>query len=249
MVLVPENYLSNMQQQQQQQYRNVQANPLVRSLTDLDAEMNSILARQDITDDEKLKLYNQVLNKYLEYDRQRKEKNPLPVKVIGSIDEKEKPNNSKFKNEKTIEIEDEIIDSVPKNSKSKARLLINRLKRNSDVMFWNDRGELTYDGKAVPGTSIVDLVRDAMGDRKRFNPIQSELFSRGLARVNTPLDWIGNENRKKSLEEYKSGNRRMQTEHWDLVSDITPPSTPAKEKISKKKKGKTITPKSAWIKY
>lgn len=250
MVLVPENYLSNMQQQHQ--HRRVQANPLVRSLSELDSEMDNILSRQDMTDDEKLKLYNQVLQKYLEYDSQRKEKHPLHVKVVNPSGNSENTDQSNLRQSaKTTQIEDEIIDSVPKTGKKKARLLINKLKNNDEVMFWNDLGELTYDGKAIPGTSIVDLVRDAMGDRKRFQPSNYELFVRGLARINTPLDWIGNETRKKTLEEYKSGKRGPEIEDDDFdnsVSSITPPSSPIKKK-TKGSGGKRNKQNPKWINY
>ena len=120
MVLVPENYLSNMQQQHQQ--RRVQANPLVRSLSELDSEMDNILSRQDMTDDEKLKLYNQVLQKYLEYDSQRKEKHPLHVKVVNPSGNSENTDQSNLRQSaKTTQIEDEIIDSVPKTGNSARR--------------------------------------------------------------------------------------------------------------------------------
>lgn len=238
MLLVPENYLSGAQQR-------VQANPLVRNLSELDLEMKSILSQQDMADDEKLKRYNQVLQKYLEFDRQRKERQPMPVRVVPNAKEDV---NDDVKiptfSQKEIQIEDEIIDSVPKTNRNKA-LLVNKLKQNKDIMFWNDRGELMYEGKPIQGTSIVDLVRDAMGDRKRFQPYNWKMFSRGLARINTPLDWIGNENRKKTLVEYKSKGHDYTSEHDDDELAITPPSTPVKNR--RKTKGKAAKP--VWINY
>ena len=244
MALVPENYLSGMHQHQQ--HRRVQTNPLVRNLSELDAEMNQILSRQDIADDEKLKLYHQVMQRYLEYDRQRKDRQSVPLKIISNT-KQEGTNEAKAPtfSQKEVQIEDEIIDSVPKTIRNKARLLVNKLKQNKEIMFWNDRGELVYDGKPVQGTSIVDLVRDVMGDRKRFQPYNWKMFSRGLARINTPLDWVGNENRKKTLVEYKSkGPNNTDDEDEDELV-ITPPSTPVKNK--RKSKGKTT--KTRWINY
>jgi len=194
-----------------------------------------------------LKLYNQVLHKYLEFDRQRKERQPMPVRVIPNAKEDVAANDVEPHTflQKEIQIEDEIIDSVPKTIRNKARLLVNKLKQDKDVWFWNDRGELMYEGKPVQGTSIVDLLRDVMGDRKRFQPYNWKVFSRGLARINTPLDWIGNENRKKTLVEYKSrgpDNLSEQDEVDELV--ITPPSSAVKKKSKARK-----TTKPVWINY
>ncbi|KXJ07520.1 hypothetical protein AC249_AIPGENE8473 [Exaiptasia diaphana] len=176
-----------------------------RNLSELDMEMNRILSQQDIADDEKVKLYNQVLQ------------------------------------------------NVPKTARNIARLLVNKLKQKKDVVFWNDRGELLYDGKPLSGTSIVDLVRDVMGDRKRFQPHNWSLFSRGLARINTPLDWIGNENRKKTLAEFKGTGQSDDiladlNDDESLVSSslsIASPSPPNK----KKKKGRGKSAKPAWINF
>ena len=244
MVLVPENYLTSIHQNQK-----IQTTPAVKTLGELDTEMSGILSRHDIGDDEKVKLYNQAMQKYLEFDRQRKVKEPLAVKLVSSDeDKKESKETAKIDTgQNQQQMEQEIIDSVPKIAKNKAKLLINKLKQNKNVMFWNERGELTYDGKSVPGTNIVDLVRDTMSERKRFQPSSWDLFSRGLARVNTPLIWIGNETRKKAVQDYSlKGDSEMEEENPMRSS---PPSPPRKSR----KKYKTPSPSKAaskrWITY
>ena len=42
-------------------------NPIHRSIATLDQEMRAILERNDVSDEEKVRLYNQVLQRYLEY--------------------------------------------------------------------------------------------------------------------------------------------------------------------------------------
>ena len=39
--------------------------------------------------------------------------------------------------------EEQIIDSVPKTMQNPAKLLIEKLKDHSDVISWNDNGQLT----------------------------------------------------------------------------------------------------------
>ena len=62
MLLVPENTLERMQQRQQI------LTPLVtQTLRNLDSEMNDIQYSKQLNDEQKAKLYNQVLQHYLTY--------------------------------------------------------------------------------------------------------------------------------------------------------------------------------------
>ena len=63
-------------------------------------------------------------------------------------------------------IEQKILDSMPKTTRSRTRLLLNKIKNNKEIIHWNSRGELIYDGKAIPATQIVDLVHDVMKAKK-----------------------------------------------------------------------------------
>ena len=44
----------------------------------------------------------------------------------------------------------QIIDSVPKTMQNFAELLIQKLKDHSDVISWNDNGQLVLDGSTIP---------------------------------------------------------------------------------------------------
>ena len=87
--------------------------------------------------------------------------------------------------------EREIYDSVPKSMQRKAKLLIDKIKSRSDIR-WNDKGELVYKRKVVPGSNIVDLVNDTMRKRKRFQPTGWEVFATGLKEANVPQELVGN---------------------------------------------------------
>ena len=56
----------------------------------------------------------------------------------------------------------QIIDSVSKTMQNRAKLLIQKLKDNSDFISWNDNGQLVLDGSTIPNSNIVDLVNDVM---------------------------------------------------------------------------------------
>ena len=68
---------------------------------------------------------------------------------------------------------------------NRAKLLIQKLKDHSDVISWNDNGQLVLEGSIVPNSNIVDLVNDVMRKRKGFNPEHST-FAKALAKINVP---------------------------------------------------------------
>ena len=75
MVLVPENTLERLQQRQQ-----MLTPPITQILRNLDSEMTDILSSKELDDEQKARLYNQVLQQYLTYYDQRKGQ-PLHVKI------------------------------------------------------------------------------------------------------------------------------------------------------------------------
>jgi hypothetical protein len=78
----------------------------VKVMDTLDKKMQTILEREDLSADERLKLYDQSFTRYLNiYDDYR----PRPVAVSSPTPESESPDP----------IESEILDSVPKTMKAK----------------------------------------------------------------------------------------------------------------------------------
>ena len=62
----------------------------------------------------------------------------------------------------------QIIDFVPKTMQNCAKLLIQKLKDHSDIISWNDNGQLVLDGSTIPipNSNIVDFVNDITQKRK-----------------------------------------------------------------------------------
>ena len=82
MALVEPHLLESLQQQQQDQscHDHQPQGMLEDKLCQLDQAMQHILDRKDVTQEEKLKLYHQILQKYLLY---KDKAEPMTVKVIG----------------------------------------------------------------------------------------------------------------------------------------------------------------------
>jgi hypothetical protein len=122
LVLVPEHMA--------EQRKKPLAAPLATQVNEIDSDMQDIIQRQDIPIDEKAKLYDQNLQRYLTFYDKRMNK-PLRVNVTHT----DKP-------EPSDEIETDIMDSVPATMKSRARQLIKILKSNKDLVGWNEQGQM-----------------------------------------------------------------------------------------------------------
>ena len=146
----------------------------------LDAEMNEILNSPTCKDDrEKWTLYRQVLQRYLHF--------------------KGNEGGEKYKNDSVVDLEEEtdqridagIIYTIPKRYKEKAKQLMQRLRACGKVV-WDANDAVTIDGTLVPGANIVDLVNDAMRDRRRSAPPGHLQFAVALRQSTVPREFIGN---------------------------------------------------------
>ena len=86
---------------------------------------------------------------------------------------------------------------------NRAKLLIQKLKDHSDVISWNDNGQLVLEGSILPNSNIVNLVNDVMRKRKGFNPAHSSTFAKALAKINVPEDYVRNTDRIESIRWYR----------------------------------------------
>ena len=82
---------------------------------------------------------------------------------------------------------------LPKTLRAKAKVLLERIKRDPN-MDWNARGEFIYRGETRPGTNIIDLVSNAIRNRKTIHAHHWQEFARGLRQSNVPRDLVGNPN-------------------------------------------------------
>ena len=182
MVLVPENTLERLQQRQQ-----ILTPPVTQTLKNLDSEMGDILSSKQLDDEQKAKLYNQVLQRYPTYYDQRKGQ-PLHVKLTTpkQVETSKPDEESKETSKESTEVEtfpsavEEVIKSVPKLYKAAARQLLDKIKDNRNVLHWNEKGELMYENKPISGSHVVDLVNDMLRHRTGFEPAGWSVFARGL---------------------------------------------------------------------
>ena len=125
MALVEPQLLESLQMHQHHQNHQPQA-MLDNELCELDKAMQEVFDKRNASQEEKLKLYHHILQKYLLYS---KKVQPLEVKVVEDKTSSSSPITENFgKLEEEVAevspIEMEIIQSAPKNLKQKASLLM-----------------------------------------------------------------------------------------------------------------------------
>ena len=216
-------------------------------------EMEDILASKKLDDEEKAKLYNQVSQRYLIYYDQRKGQ-PLHVKLTAAPRpaETSKPEGSdepaeELAPEKSIPtaVEHGVMKSVPNMFKTGARQLSNKRKENRDVLHWNDKGELMYENKPIPGSHVVDLVNDIVRHRKGFEPVGWSVFARGLARMNVQENLVRNRQRQSAIRDFKA---RLREETPSSPARWFP-SPPPRSSPAKKQRRRAASPRPQTVRW
>ena len=156
MALVPEEVLNRYEQRQR-----LGTSPIMADMIQKDTQMSDILRRDDMTDDQKQKLYNANLERYLEL-RQQKDSQIPSVRVVGKKEQQPpQPQQQQL-------ADAAIVEFIPKTMQERATALLNRLKTRADLITWDKSGQVKIKGETIPDSNISDLVSDAMRSRKGF---------------------------------------------------------------------------------
>ena len=187
-ILVPENNLDNYLRQQR-----LMTPPTVAKMAQLDGEMKTVLDRNDTSQDEKAKLYSQILENYLHFKGKRNVEVTKPVPIAFAGDARKNAAPSVPSTREVINKGQSIgaiVELLPKTLQSKAKMILEKIKDNPQVLSWNEKGELKYQGETVPNTNITNLVSDYLRHRRNKKPNGFELFTKGLKQINLPEDLI-----------------------------------------------------------
>lgn len=150
-------------------------------LSELDQQMKNILQNKKLTDDEKVALYLQLLQKYTHFSIQKQESEPH---TIESPEVEASPENSTNVKQETEELEEEISKIVPTRFQEKAKKIFQFLK-HQDSIQWNTKGEILYEDKIVPGSNVVQLINDFLRNRKSI-PEGRHVFLKALDDIHLP---------------------------------------------------------------
>ena len=99
-----------------------------------------------------------------------------------------------------------------------------RYLRAGENVVWDNRGSVTIDGVVVPGANIIDLVNDAMRDRKRSTPIGHLQFATALRNTAIPREFIGSQRVWKEVITIPANSRTPEGHRAPTIFQ-TPPET------------------------
>lgn len=166
----------------------------------LDTEISEILYKNDLPDDEKIKRYTAILQRYLALTRQDA-RDLSTLNLITPPAQIQTPMPSSA--DTTVQ---DILMHVHDRFKKNAEVLLSKMKHANDITDWNDRGEFVYRGNAVPGSNILDLVRTATQNHGVLNksaPHGWGTFVQSMAELNIPSTVVGNSSNRKLLDNLK----------------------------------------------
>lgn len=212
MVLVPESMLLELK-------GKLPKPPEFSAAIGLGQQLDQIESRTDLTPEEKAALYGQQLYWYQNYLAQaRIQQNPLasvaaaaaatrtPAAAAAAAPADGAPADGAAAPDdaipKTREMDQQVIRSVSNKMQRKAGLLLDHLKK-SNVIKWNDDGEISYRGEPIPGSNIVDLVTNTMKTKSstRLPALPgSDEFAQALKETKVPRDYLVNPNVIKAME-------------------------------------------------
>ena len=136
MVLIPEEALQRYEQRQR-----LEMSPLMGTMMQKDTQILDILQRDDVTDDEKQKLFNTYFERNLELRRQKE----TPVM---KEEQQVKPQVS----------DADVVEPIPRTMRPRAMPLLSRLKAKPDMITWDKTGQVKIEGETIPGSNISGLV-------------------------------------------------------------------------------------------
>ena len=148
-------------------------------------EMNDWLEKDDVPEDTKATMYTWQLQRVKQLKNQVFSPEPSPVQMITQTKRiMTSESDSATPSQQLYVTDKQIIDSVPKTIENRAKLLIQKLKDHSDIISWNDNGQLALEGSVVPNSNIIDLVNDVMRKRKGVISEHSSTLAKALAKIN-----------------------------------------------------------------
>ena len=111
----------------------------------------------------------------------------------------ESPQTTKTDQAVSVALHDQILQSVPKTMQRKAELLLGMIKNNNNLT-WDEQGVVSYKGKRIHGSNIIDLINDTIRQRKGIEPRGWKTFSKALHESNISQEVIGNTSRWKWMQ-------------------------------------------------
>ena len=198
MVLVPQHQIELARN------NNVGRQTLRESVqSDLDEKMRAILADTQDSDYGKAKRYSAVLQRFLALTRQEERDASTTVPLTTAPDPvREDPAQAS-----SDSIVTEILKNIAKNSRTKARYILEKMAETPGIASWNKEGEVILNNRRMPGTHLFDLIKNVTSTQiltEKRKPKGWSEYLEALSKLNIPLSLITNTAARTVVEDFKS---------------------------------------------
>lgn len=109
-----------------------------------------------------------------------------------ALDTTDSATNSNFG---TSKYEEALILRFPKSMQNRVRSVLEYIQPH---VTWNDKGEVSIQGRNIPGSNIVDLLKVHLKDYKEFHPVGRDAFRTVLYELNVPMSLLAPSARQQS---------------------------------------------------
>ena len=199
--------------------------PDIRRANALEEELETVLTRRNTkkkNSEKNRRLYNNRLNELMNIRRRQIRMGPAPTATVISQQQQQQQQQLEGTTGSTAaatrrrltydsdDDEDGIIwndASLPQSVRIRAATLLNQLQRNRLIQWDNDTHEMIVDGRAIPGSNIIDLASHAVSQRQAARPIRGSpgpppgfnRFAQVLREANVPRALIKNQRRWREI--------------------------------------------------
>ena len=189
-------------------FKTEQQHPKIKNILKMEKDMRNILTRDDLTAQQQNELYTKAL-----YDLNRyKAERDLPYIPSTPHDQ---PKVEEQTEHSLDVIPSALVSALPKTLKPKGKMLLDRMKNNKEIISWNPMGEVIYKGDKIAGSNIIDLFSmtvNAKSKAKHIPLFHKTIFGKALSELNTPRDWIKNDEMFKIMEEQQEQDLKSDSE-------------------------------------
>lgn len=216
------------------------------TLQRLDDEISDILRRTDLPDDVKIKRYTEILQRTLLHaKREGTELSRLNLVIAPDAEQSAAP---------AAEIESRtstpaIVDHLNPRFRKNAAILLNTFSRHKDVAAWNEKGEFVYKGSVVPGSHLLDLVRNSVqshGLTRKNTPHGWDVFMSAMAELNVPSSVIGHHTTRDALNDLKRALSSPSNPFEKIAQGLVSSTPSTRGSLLPKQRISPLSP-SAWL--
>ncbi len=195
---------------------------------DLDIAIRNILQRTDLDPHGKVKLYSNVLQRFLTIVKQGDLESGTLTLTIPKHDADAPaltaPVNPSSNNDYGADqIVNEILSNVPRRSLKNVKYILDKMSNAKHMSSWTSSGEFVFKGHVINGSHVLDLVKSITAPRTirdEYRPRGWNEFLDAFAVLNIPFSTISNTHVKRTVEALK---RKTPSHVQQMPPKITPP--------------------------